>query len=99
MNTDQLASANDKALCNRRATGPAIDVERQRRGLADCGAGAIECRQAGYLPGSPQYLPCRQIYIQQEQANRDRRARVIAGGNTGRVVCRRYFDIVECDYE
>lgn len=99
MNADQLAATSDKDLCNRRAGGQAIEAERRRRGLADCGAGAIECKQSGYAPGSQQYLQCRQIFVQQEQANRDRRARILSGGNSGRVVCRKYFDIVQCDYE
>jgi hypothetical protein len=96
MNVDQLAAANDKAICNRRASGPAIDAERMKRGLADCGPGAMECRQAGYMPGSPQYLPCRQIYMQQDQAARDRRARIMAEPTT--TTCRRIGDQVYCQH-
>lgn len=97
MDASSLATVPDKDLCNRRASGQAIAAERQKRGLADCGAGAVECKLAGYLPGSPQYLPCRNMYIQQDQASRDRRARIMDSGPTT-TTCQRYGTQVVCQH-
>ncbi len=68
MDAAQIATVTDQQVCDPLAQGPVVEREREARGLADCGPGAVECKKMGYRPGGPEYVNCRQMYMQQAVA-------------------------------
>jgi hypothetical protein len=80
MDARTIQTASDKELCNPYANGQVVSVERQRRGLGDCSAAGVACIQNGYAAGTPGYLNCRQVAIQQEAVDAQRWNNVTQAG-------------------
>ncbi len=80
MDTSAIQAASDKDLCNPYANGQVVAAERQRRGLGDCSPAGVACIQNGFAPGTPGYLNCRQLAIQQEAVDAQRWNNVTQAG-------------------